>query len=398
LNLVAMDELENPYRPGAGFRPPALTGRDPLIDRAGVLLRRALARRPGKGLVPLGLRGVGKTVLLNRFVEIAQQEGMIAVVCESTEGSDFIDQFTARLRAALFDLEGRGTSAKVAAALRVLKGFALTHHVGDSAVTLELQPLRGRADSGRLDADLSDVLVAAGEAAASRSTGLVVAIDEVQYLRLEQLAAVLSALHRTNQLDLPVAFFGAGLPHVPALAGRARTYAERLFEFPALGGLAPADARAAVEWPAEALGARWARTATERVVQRTRGYPYFLQEWAYAVWNAATRVPVSAHVVDQVEPLVLDSLDRNFFAVRYDRITPGEQRYLQAMGRLGPGPHASGAIAAELGVGSQTVAPRRASLIAKGMLFSPAYGMTAFTVPLFDEFLHRRAEGKGPRG
>lgn len=386
-----MDELHNPYRPGAGFRPPALTGRDELIDRAGVLLRRALAGRPGKGLVPLGLRGVGKTVLLNRFVEIAENEGMVCAVCESTERRDFLDQLTARLRAALFELDRRGATAKISAALQVLKTFAVTHHVGDSALTLELQPLRGHADSGRLDADLTDVMVAAGEAARSRSTGLTLAIDEVQYLQVDRLAAVLSALHRSNQLDLPLALFGAGLPHVPALAGRARTYAERLFEFPELGGLSALDARAAIEWPAEALGVQWAASASERVVELTRGYPYFLQEWGYAVWNVAEHSPIARTVVDDVEPSVLESLDRNFFAVRYDRITPAERRYLQAMARIGPGPHASGAIARELGVSPQTAAPRRASLIAKGMVFSPEYGRTAFTVPLFDEFLLRRA-------
>ncbi len=236
---------------------------------------------------------------------------------------------------------------------------------------------------------ITDLLVATGEAARDRSGGLLLAIDEVQYLRSEELGGLISAVHRTTQLSLPVVLVGAGLPQLPGLAGEAKSYAERLFDFPMIGSLSEDDARAALAIPAHDRGVDYTDAALGRIVEESQGYPYFLQEWGYHVWNNAGETPISEDDVTSVRPVVLDQLDRNFFLVRADRLTPRERDYLRAMAELGRGPHRSGDIAAMLGVKVESVAPRRSQLIAKGMIFSPAHGDTAFTVPLLDEYLCR---------
>jgi hypothetical protein len=215
------------------------------------------------------------------------------------------------------------------------------------------------------------------------------AIDEVQYLSEEELAAVIMAIHRTSQLNLPVVLVGAGLPQLLGLAGDAKSYAERLFEFPEIGSLSETDAQEAVAIPAREQGVEYSDEALKLIMQVTHGYPYFLQEWGYHIWNTAAASPIDGDDVRRLQPSVIEHLDRNFFLVRFDRLTPREKIYLRAMAELGPGPHRSGDIAAKLDVKVESVAPRRSGLIAKGMNYSPAHGDTAFTVPLFDEFLRR---------
>ncbi|HZJ06432.1 MAG TPA: AAA family ATPase [Nocardioidaceae bacterium] len=383
-----MDELANPYRPGAGTTPPALIGRDDLLQHFGVTIRRALDKRPGKSVMPIGLRGVGKTVLLNRFAEVAENEGFAVGLIEAPETGNFPTLLAVRLRKILLGLDRGPVSRAVSTALRVLKSFTMTLPDG-STIQLDPEPLLGQADSGVLSDDLTDLLVAAGEAAADRHVGVLVAIDEVQYLTPDELAAVIVAIHRTTQLDLPVVLVGAGLPQLPGLAGDAKSYAERLFEFPGIGSLSPDDARAALVIPASAQGVEFDDDALDAIVDASHGYPYFLQEWGYHVWNHALGSPIRLGDVRAIAPLVQESLDRDFFRVRLDRLTPKEKEYLGAMADLGPGPHRSGDIAAGLGVRVESVAPRRAGLIRKGMIYSPAHGDTAFTVPLFDEFLRR---------
>jgi len=389
-----MDRLENPYRPGAGTRPPALIGRDELIDAFGVSIRRALDGRPGKSYMPIGLRGVGKTVLLNRFTEIAEQEGVRIAFIEAPETGDFRMLLAIRLRKVLLALNSGGPARRlINKALGVLRSF--TYQLPDgSSLVISVDAQAGLADSGVLSEDLTDVLVATGEAALQDGSGLLLAIDEVQYLEGGELAALITAIHRTTQLNLPVVLIGAGLPQLPGLAGDAKSYAERLFEFPTIGSLEHQDAAAAIEVPAAELGVTFDPDAVNRIVTESRGYPYFLQEWGYHVWNLADRSPISLDDVQVSRPFVIDQLDRNFFLVRLDRLTPKEKRYLQAMAELGPGPHRSGDIAAKLGVRVESIAPRRSGLIVKGMIYSPAHGDTAFTVPLFDEFLMRTL---GPR-
>ncbi len=383
-----MDELTNPFRPGAGTRPPALLGRDELIAHFSTTIRRAQAGHPGQSVMPVGLRGVGKTVLLNRFSEIAEQEGMSVGFIQAPETGDFLALLVGRLRKILIGYDNQRRTAKVIRALRVLKTFSLQLPDG-SRISIDVDALAGEADSGNLPDDLSDLLVAAGVAAQERQGGILLAVDEVQYLRVPDLAALFTAIRRTTQEELPVVLTGAGLPQLPGLAGDAKSYAERLFEFPRIGSLDQQDARDALVGPAANQGITFSRDAADAIIERAHGYPYFLQEWGYHTWNAASGSPVERDLIEAVTPRVVEHLDNNFFLVRFDRLTPAEKRYLRAMAELGPGPHRSGDIAAQIGVRVESVAPRRSGLIAKGMVYSPAHGDTAFTVPLFDEFLRR---------
>ena len=383
-----MDEFANPYRPGAGTTPPALLGRDELIRQFAVATRRARDGRPGKSVMAVGLRGVGKTVLLNRFSEIAETEGYAVAFIEATDSGDFPILLAVRLRKILLELDRGGVSRHVVKALRVLKSFTLQLPDG-SAIQIDPEPLLGEADSGRLEDDLTDLLVATGEAARDRSRAVLIALDEVQYLTGQELAAVIVAIHRTTQLNLPLVLVGAGLPQLPGLAGEAKSYSERLFEFPEVGSLDAADAKAALEIPASEAGVAFEPDALTEIVRASHGYPYFLQEWGYHVWNHVVAEPIALDDVLAVRPLVVAALDRDFFRVRLDRLTPKERAYLRAMADLGPGPHRSGDIATKLGVRVESVGPRRSALIRKGMVYSPAHGDTAFTVPLFDEFLRR---------
>ncbi len=383
-----MDALKNPFRPGAGTTPPALIGRDVLIDRFDIVCRRALAGKPDKSLMPIGLRGVGKTVLLNRFCEIAQSNSYKLAFIEAPEAGNFPTLLAARLRRILLEMARGPVSKAVNRALGVLKSFTLTLPDGTS-IRVDPEPLKGEADSGLLAEDLTDLLVATGEAAKSRDSAVLIAIDEVQYLQSEELSAAIVAIHRTTQLNLPVVLAGAGLPQLPGLAGEAKSYAERLFEFPSIGALDENEAREALLVPAQQENADIAPDALDAMIGHSSGYPYFLQEWGYHAWNAAVKQRIELADVESAQVLVQNGLDSNFFRVRLDRLTPKEKDYLHAMAKLGPGPHRSGDIAAELGVRVESVAPRRSGLIAKGMIFSPAHGDTAFTVPLFDQFLRR---------
>jgi hypothetical protein len=383
-----MDPFQNPFRPGAGTPPPALIGRDDLIEKYSIALRRTLAGRPGKSVMPIGLRGVGKTVLLNRFEQLARDNGLQTGFMEAPETGEFKRLLATRLRSILVGLDQGPVSRAVKRAMGTLKSFTYTLPDGMS-ISLDVDPVLGSADSGVLSEDTTDLLVAVGEAVKDRDTGLLLAIDEVQYLTAEELAALISAIHRTVQLSLPVILVGAGLPQLPGLAGSAKSYAERLFDFPHIGPLARADAQAALELPAQAQGVTFTDGALDDLLDRTQGYPYFLQEWGYHVWNVAPKSPITLEDVRLAAPDVQRQLDENFFLVRMDRLTPAEKRYLTAMAELGEGPHRSGDIAGRLGVKVESVAPRRSALIQKGMVFSPAHGDTAFTVPLFDEFLRR---------
>jgi hypothetical protein len=383
-----MDAFDNPFRPGAGTPPPALVGRDELVEKYDVALRRALTGRPGKSLMAIGLRGVGKTVLLNRFQEIARDRGLRIAFIEASESGDFKRLLVTRLRSVLLELDQGPVSRAVKRALGILKSFTYTLPDGTS-VSLDVDAVAGSADSGVLSEDMSDLLTALGEAAHDRNSGVLIAIDEVQYLDATELAAIISAIHRTVQLSLPVILVGAGLPQLPGLAGTAKSYAERLFDFPRIGSLEADDARTVLSQPAAEQDVTFTDEGLDELVHITHGYPYFLQEWGYHVWNAAPRSPITLEDVRLAAPDVQHQLDNNFFLVRMDRLTPAEKQYLQAMAELGPGPHRSGDVATKLGVKVESVAPRRSVLIQKGMVYSPAHGDTAFTVPLFDEFLRR---------
>lgn len=387
-----MDPIENPFSPGAGTPPPAFLGRDELIGSYQVALRRTIAGRPGKSIMPIGLRGVGKTVLLNRFDQMAQEEGLVGAFIEAPETGDFEHLLAARLRSILIELDRGTVSRAVKRALGTLKSFSYNLADGTS-IALNVDAIEGSADSGVLAEDTTDLLVAVGEAVNDRGRGLLIAIDEVQYLAADELAALISAIHRTVQLGLPVILVGAGLPQLPGLAGNAKSYAERLFDFPEIGSLDRDDAKAVLATPAAEQGVEFSSDALDCLLGFTQGYPYFLQEWGYHVWNAAPESPITLDDVNLAARDVQRRLDENFFRVRMDRLTPAEKKYLSAMAELGPGPHRSGDIAAKLNVKVESVAPRRSGLIQKGMVYSPAHGDTAFTVPMFDDFLRRTPQG-----
>ena len=383
-----MDPFSNPFSPGAGTRPPAFVGRDELLEAYRVALRRTASGRPGKSLMPIGLRGVGKTVLLNRFVEMSEDEEFVSGFIEAPETGDFKKLLAGRLRSILLELDQGSVSRAVKRALGALKSFTYTFQDGTS-MSVNVDALTGTADSGVLADDITDLLVETGKAAQDRRRGILLAIDEVQYLSEQELAALITAIHRTVQLSLPVILVGAGLPQLPGLAGDAKSYAERLFNFPEIGSLNDEHAREVLVVPAAQESVEFTDDALGRLLKFTRGYPYFLQEWGYHVWNVAPESPITLEHVDTAADGVQDQLDQNFFRVRMDRLTPAETAYLAAMAELGPGPHRSGDIAGKLDVKVQSVAPRRSGLIRKGMIYSPSHGDTAFTVPMFDDFLLR---------
>jgi hypothetical protein len=386
-----MNPVSNPFSPGAGTPPPALVGRDDLIESFKVTVQRAARGQPGQSLMPIGLRGVGKTVLLNRFVEEARALGAHAVLIEAPEDGNLRQLLAKESRRVLLHLDRVGAvSQAVKRALRVFKSFSVkVSPDGSFSAGIDLDPEIGIADSGILADDVTDLMTALGEAARARSVALVIAIDEVQYLNAEELGALITAVHRTTQLQLPIVLVGAGLPQLPGLAGNARSYAERLFTFPEIGPLAAPEARLAIRRPAEAQGIEVEEAAANAIIEYTHGYPYFIQEWAYETWNIAEGNIIRASDVARAAPIVNRKLDGNFFRVRFDRLTPTEKRYLRAMAKLGPGPHRSGEIAREYGAKVESVGPLRNALIRKGMIYSPSHGDTAFTVPLFDAFLKR---------
>jgi hypothetical protein len=341
-------------------------------------------------MMPIGLRGVGKTVLLNRFEELASGEGMLVATIEAPDDGGIIDRLAPELRRLLHDLDRSGPVSQLAEKAKgVFRSFSLSYKLPGDGGAIAIEPLTGYADSGDLTHDVTDLLLSLGDAARDRRTGILLAIDELQYLNRTELAALITAVHRTTQKNLPVVLVGAGLPQLPALAGDARSYAERLFDFPQIGSLSRDDARAALQIPANALDVSFTDEALDLIMQYAEGYPYFLQEWGHHAWNAAEGSPISESDVKDVAATVIHQLDDNFFRVRFDRLTPRERDYLRAMAELGPGPHRSGSIAHELGIEVESAGPMRSILIGKGMVYSPAHGDTAFTVPLFDQFLRR---------
>lgn len=386
-----MDPRRNPFAPGAGTPPPELAGRSGLLDRNAIALDRIRMGRAARPTILYGLRGVGKTVLLSAMREAAEAEGMTIVSIEAPENRSLPAILVPSLRAALLRLDRmKQASAGVGRALRALAGFAkLKVKYDDLEVALDFEPEPGLADSGDLEADLADLIVAVGEAARERQGLVVLVIDELQYVPEIQLAALISALHRASQKQLPVTMLGAGLPQLLGQMGRAKSYAERLFEFVAIGPLEDGPAREAIRLPIEREEERIDEAALAAIIADTQGYPYFLQEWGKHSWDMADGSPISLEDVALAARTALAELDASFFRVRFDRLTPAEKRYLRAMARIGAGPHRSGDIAEALGVKVSSVAPTRNSLITKGMVYSPAHGDTAFTVPLFDAFMRR---------
>lgn len=337
-----------------------------------------------------GLRGVGKTVLVNAFGAIAEEAGFRTASGEITHETDFRPLVARLARRALLSISPAGRMRERArAAAAVFKAFTLRTPEGIE-LGIDIEALIGRGDSGDLGDDISDLFVALGEAAADHDTGVVFLLDEVQFLDRPELEALIAALHQVSQRELPLTLAGAGLPQLPALTGAAKSYAERLFRFPTIDRLDDQAARDALELPAKAEGVEYQRRATDRVLELTEGYPYFLQEYGKHAWNVAPGPTIRRADIERAHHIAQLELDESFFRVRIGRATKAELAYLAAMADLGPGPHRSGEIAAKLGrPGPEGVAPTRARLIEKGLIYSPAYGLNQFTVPQFEGFLQR---------
>jgi len=399
-----MDPIHNPYAPGAGYPPPELAGRKKLRDQAGIALGRLRIGRSAKSLILVGLRGVGKTVLLDQLRSDAEAAGICTVRSETPENRSLPALLAPQIRLALLHLN-RVEAAReaVSRGLRALAGFAraLKVRYGDLEVGFDAQPEPGLADNGDLEIDLTALLEQVGRAAQSAGTAVVLFIDELQYIPQDQFAALIAALHRCAQLQLPVTVVGAGLPQLRALAGDAKSYAERLFDFATIGPLTVlpgpdgsiSEAELALRKPATDAGVEFTADAVAEILLQTRGYPYFLQEWGKSAWDVAQNSPITLTDVRQASIEAVAALDESFFRVRFDRLTPKEKRYLRAMADLGEGPHRSGDIAAVLGKPVHAYGTIRQELINKGMIWSPSHGDTAFTVPLFDQFMNRIMPG-----
>jgi hypothetical protein len=369
-----------------------MVGRDPILEQARILLARVRQKRPEKSMLLTGLRGVGKTVLLNEIEHRASAAEYHTISIEAHEDKALGPLIAPYLRRLLFELDRIvGAGDKVKRGLAVLRSFigSIKLSVGDVTIGLDIEPEKGAADSGDLEIDLPNLFVAIGEAAEDKKSAVAIFIDEIQYFSQKELGALIMAMHKVQQRQLPLVLLGAGLPILPGLAGESKSYAERLFSFPDIGALSEEDAAKALQEPAQAVGVGFKPTALGEIFRLTKGYPYFLQEWGYQAWNLATSSPITLQIVQNATATVIPRLDQNFFRVRYDRLTPSEKNFLRAMAKLGPNAHRTSDIAETLGVKITSLGPVRAKLIKKGMIYSPAHGDMAFTVPLFDEFMIR---------
>jgi len=386
-----MDPRKNPFSPGAGSRPPELAGREQLITDAETALFRVKNGRSTQALFMLGLRGTGKTVLLNEFETLALENGYLTSLVEAPDRKPLCELLYPQIRQVLRKLSHIENVRQAANdGLRALRSFASTFNIKIGDVEIGVDPLPGTADSGDLEFDLRDLFLLVGEASRQAGKGWALLIDEVQYLKKDDLAALITALHKVNQRSLPIFFAGAGLPQLAKLAGDAKSYAERLFDYREIGALGASAAADALRTPLAAEKMQVTDDALARVVLDTKSYPFFLQEWGYQIWNIAQASPIGLAEIEAAGPKAISRLDGGFFRVRLDRLTDAEVKYVQAMAALGRGPYKSNEVAKRLGKEPSGLAPRRASIISKGMIYSPNHGDIDFTVPMFDEFLQRK--------
>ncbi|MDR0476481.1 MAG: ATP-binding protein [Desulfobulbaceae bacterium] len=388
-----MDRITNPFSPGAGAPPPKLAGREAILEQGRALFGRIKARRPEKNLLMTGLRGVGKTVLLNEMERMAIEEGYRTISIAAHEDKSLALFLIPQLRHLLFELNNRvaGADDKVRRGLAVLKSFisgiqipAQRYEIG-----LDIDSEQGAADSGDLEIDIPNLFLAVAEATDEHQTPVALLIDEMQYLRPSELNALIVAMHKIQQQQLPLLLVGAGLPILPGLTDESKFYAERLFSFPEIGPLSEGESMLAIKEPIESAGESIEDAALQEIFRLTKGYPYSLQEWGYQLWNQAERSPLSVALAQKITDLVAHRLDENFFRAHSNRLTPREKMYLRAMAELGAEPYRTADIADTLGVKINSLGPLRSTLIKKGMIYSPSHGNMAFTVPLFNAFMKR---------
>lgn len=389
-----MKSAENPYNPGAGTPPPELAGRDPLIEQAKLAIERIRRGKPAKSFIMLGLRGVGKTVLLNEFEQIAEALGCQTAMLETDPDKPLAQQLTPQLHRILLRLDRiKKAGADMHAAFGALRAFASVFKVQVGELEFGLATQQATGD---LAIDLTDLFVAIGDAAKKRDTAVVLLIDEIQYIEKADLSALIMALHKISQRQLPVLLFGGGLPQLAKLAGDAKSYAERLFDYPPIGPLDAESGKRAVATPAERDGVRYDAEALDYIIQQTGGYPFFLQVWGANCWDVAPASPITLAHAKEASVRAVAQLDESIFKVRIARLTERQKAYARAMAELGEGPCNSSDVAAQLGLSPSQSAPIRDELIKKGMAYSPERGLIGFTVPMFDEYM-RRTMPAGPK-
>jgi hypothetical protein len=387
-----MESIGNPYTPGSGLAPAELAGREDICSAARVAIERIKRGVPAKGLLIVGLRGVGKSVLLNRIRKDAETTGTCSVFLEAVSERSLPSLLAPELRLMLLRLDRKGRRKEPSIrAQRALAGFAtaLKSSYPDLEVGLDCESQSGLADSGVLQQDLLGLLESAAAAAQHAQSALVLFIDDMHFLPSAERAALIIALHRCAQRGLPVALVSAGLPQLRGQMADIESLAERLFEFVELGPLSIEAATLALTKPAAELGVQFEQAAVTNVLAATQCHPYFLQELAKQAWDFSAESPITLQDTRAAAHLALAALDEKFFRLRFDRLTPAERKYIRAMAELGPGPHRSGDIAAVLKRPVTAVGPARSQLIAKGVIWSPGHGDTAFAVPRFDEYLRR---------
>ena len=382
-----MKATHNPYNPGAGVPPPELAGRDNLVEIANVAIARAKAGRPAKSAIMLGLRGVGKTVLLNAFEAIAEEQGCQTALLEIDPGTPLAQQLAPQLQHILHRLDRvKKAGNEVQKAFGALRAFASMFKatVGDVDFGFAVTPA-----TGDLSIDLTDLFVAIAEAAKKRDTAVILLVDEIQYLQKDDLSALIMALHKIAQRQLPLLLFGGGLPQLAKLAGDAKSYAERLFDYPPIGPLDAAGARVALSAPAEREGVKYAKDALDYVIEQTGGYPFFLQVWGSHCWDTAQKSPITLADAKRASETAIAALDEGIFKVRLARLTERQKAYARAMADFGAEPVNSSDVANAMNLSLSQAAPIRDELIKKGMAYSPERGLIGFTVPKFDEYMRR---------
>lgn len=382
-----MNPSDNPYNPGAGVPPPELAGRENILRQAKNTIIRTKNGKAARSFIMLGLRGVGKTVLLNRIDQIAETEGCETAIFEADPARTLPELLTQQIHRLLLKLDRHKQAENdIRKTFSLLRGFASAFKVkfGEFEVGLSNEKI-----TGDLIIDLTDLFISIGEAAKSRSSVAVIMIDEVQYLTKNDLGALIMALHKISQRQLPLLFFGAGLPQLARLAGEAKSYAERLFEYPEIDRLNAKNARIALIKPAERESVFFEDNALEIILKETDGYPFFLQVWGSHIWEVASSSPISSKDAELATKRAIEALDRGFFKVRLDRLTERQQTYARAMAEIGPTPATSTEVAKLMGISVKQAAPIRDEIIKKGMAYSPKRGLVAFTVPKFDEFIKR---------
>jgi type II secretory pathway predicted ATPase ExeA len=384
-----MDPVQNPFSPGAGTPPPELAGRGELLEEARIMIGRALNGRSTQGMLMTGLRGVGKTVILNELMRMAEEQGALSLFVEATAESTLSELLASELKKLFISLNRiAGTADKVKKGLVVLRNFIGAVHLKVGDIGLDIEPFAGIADSGNIETDLADLFECVAEAAKEKNKAVLLLVDEVQYLPKKELGALIMAFHRLQQRQLPFAVIGAGLPMLAELAGKTKSYAERLFLYPQVDALTFEATRQAIETPFASCGVQVERRAVEKVYEQSKGHPYFIQEWGYQIWNRVERKRVGVDDIDEVRAKVVKRLDENFFHARLERLTAGEKDFLHGMALCSGNIHVAD-VAKALGSNVASLSKRRASLLAKGMIYSPRYGELAFTVPMFGQFMRR---------